>query len=186
MTEYLQFVRGLDNHTFLKLVRTDTVPLLPPFDSLVADVLELTNPTPDQVDKVAKLYLHRDDYDTLVTLESDTELALNSYQKLVNTSIRDEVAKRIEYANGDLDEVLDKVENLIMNRHVSIPQHRAKMWDDLDEREDDVLFEFMMYNIIKGQLSVIVAFSGIGKTTGSLCFANTAASNGQTVLMCAL
>lgn len=186
MTEYLQFIRGLDNSTFCSQVKQDNIPLLPPFDSLVADVLAIPTPTPEQVNKAAKLYLHKDDYDILVNLESDLELAMASYKKLVDQSVRDEVVKRLEYGHGDMDETLDKVEQLLSNRHVFIPKQRAKQWDDLDERTDDVMFEFMKYKISRGKLSLMVAFSGIGKTTASLCFANIASCSDYNVLLIAL
>lgn len=186
MTEYLQFIRGLDNHTFCSQVAKDNIPLLPPYDSLVADVLSLDNPTPEQINKVAKLYLHRDDYDKLIELESDLDLAMVSYKKLVNNSVRDEVVKKLEYSAGDMDETLDKVESILSSRHINIPKQRAKAWVELDERTDDVMFQFMKYNISRGKLSLVGAFSGIGKTTLSLCFANVASCSDMNVLLIAI
>lgn len=185
MVEYLQFVRGLDNSTFREVVRRDQVALLPPYDALLADVLELAVVTPDQVDKVAKLYLHPDDVSTLSVMESDPQLALNSYKRLVHQSIRDEAVKQLEYTD-DINDSLDKVSILLDKRHVFIPQHRAKGWEELDERDDDVLMEFAKYNLSRGKLSLLAAFSGIGKTTFSLCLANAASLGGLTVLIIAI
>ena len=186
MTEYLQFIRGLDNATFRSQVMSDSIPLLPPFDSLVADVLDITNPTPEQINKCAKLYLHQDDYDKLVQIESDLELAMSSYKKLVDQSVRDEIVKRLEYSGQDLDETLTNVEQTLSKRKVFIPEQHAKQWDQLSERDDDIMFSFMKYNISRGKLSLLVAFSGIGKTTASLCFANIASCSDSTVLMIAI
>ena len=185
MTNYLQFIRGLDNHTFINQVRQDAIPLLPPFDSLVNDILELTDPSPEQINKAANLYLHQDDYAKLLILEPDQELALCSYKKLVDASVHDEIRQKLNYGS-DIDESLNQVESILIKRKVFIPQTRAKLWDDLNEREDDVMFKFMKYNISRGKLSIVVAFSGIGKTTTSLCFANTAANAGYTTLIIAL
>jgi hypothetical protein len=147
--------------------------------------MELSVVTPEQVNKVAKLYLHPEDVSTLEAMESDPSLALNSYKRIVHQSLRDEVAKQLEYTD-DIGDTLDKVSILLDKRNVFIPHHRAKGWEELDEREDDVLMQFMKYDIFRGNLSLMAAFSGIGKTVGSLCFANQASQEGLTVLILAL
>ena len=146
-TDYLHFIRGLDNETFRELVRKDSVPLLPPYDSLVVDVLGLTDVTSERINTAAKLYLHPDDMDILITLESDQQLAIASYKRLVDHSIRDEAVKYLEYPSGDMSEVLDKVDTVLQKRHIFIPEHRAKGWDELEDRDDDVLMHFLKYEI---------------------------------------
>lgn len=185
MEKYLQFIRGLDNHTFITQVRRDNIPLLSPWDSLVNDVLQLKDPTPEQINKAARPYLHQDDYDILISMESDQELALVKYKELVDESVRDEIYRGTAHAL-DVGKSLDNVEQILTRRKGLILEPRAKMWDDLNERTDDIMFTFMKYNISRGKLSLMAAFSGIGKTTTSLCFANTATNEDCTVLMIAI
>lgn len=187
MTEYLQFIRGLANKTFRNVVKQDAIPLMSPFDSIVGDVVALPEPTFEQICKVAKLHLHRDDHAKLIILEEDIELALVSYKKLVEESIREEAMKKLQYGTlAPVSDVLDDIGKLLKKRHVSVPDLHAKRWEDLSDRDDDVMFQYMKYNISRGKLSVTAAFSGIGKTVNSLCFANNASSRGFTVLMVAL
>ena len=187
MTEYLQFIRGLANKTFRTVVERDGVPLMSPFDSIVSDVLSMENPKVEQIHKVARLHLHKDDYDKLVVLDEEIELSLASYKKLVEESIREEALKKLQYGTlAPVSDVLDDIGALLKKRNVSVPEVHAKKWDDLSERDDDVMFEYMKYNISRGKLSVTAAFSGIGKTVNSLCFANEASQRGFTVLMVAL
>ncbi len=190
MIEYLQFIRGLDNQTFSSIVKEDKLPLMAPFDVLVADALSLKNATPEQINKIAKLHLHADDYTKLVGLETDTELALMSYKKLVNDSVGEEILRKLDavglFDALDMEETLVNIEELLKARHVAIPEQRAKLWGDLNERDDDRMFRFLKYNISRGKISLMAAFSGIGKTISSLCFAQQATSEGYTVLLIAL
>lgn len=187
MTEYLQFIRGLANKTFRTVVQRDNIPLMSPFDSIVSDVLSMENPGVEQIYKVAKLHLHQDDYTKLVRLDEEIELSLASYKKLVEESIREEALKKLQYGTlAPVSDVLDDIGVLLKKRHVSVPEIHSKKWEDLSERDDDVMFQYMKYNISRGKLSLTAAFSGIGKTVNSLCFANFASANGFNVLMIAL
>lgn len=184
MEKYLYFIRCLENEIFLSTVRRDNIPLLPPFDIVVTKVLELSNPDWGTILNVAKLHLHKDMYDMLMGLNYDLKLGLQAYRYLADDSIESEIIK-VSTAPTDKEKKFERIEHLLKNRSVRIPEPQAKTWDELESNPEEYMFEFGGYKISRGKISLVASFAGIGKTTTSLCFANNATCAGlKTLLIC--
>jgi hypothetical protein len=155
----------------------------PPYDAAIDEVMSKKGIiTEESLLKLAAVYLPEHEVSIMRKMgEFDSNLGLQYLEELVATRNIEQIEKLIT-GDGTPAQVLARVKDTASTSLSLIQQPRAKRFGELDQTEEEYMFEFLRYKWAKRKLYLMCAYSGIGKTSLSLALANHASSLGLTVL----